>query len=1359
MTDAISLCHHPSSLDCPAPCHSHHPTTTLTEPVTRGETPNGYVCLTVGGSNQLSVKEAALNPASSANLSCHTTDVISHSPDSSPTSSFDSPSPQSLACIAVAPLSPSRGDSYELPSHLGSPVAITDPVGPPAGSSFPLLYSSPIQESFDLASERSLAHNRRSRWLSTNTRPSAAQELERDLQDMDLVASTMPRFKGHHASKSTNTSMTGSRPKYGDHSLSRLKSTMFASMNKSEPNLAHPGGGRPACEIPTSSRPPAVPNLSPKLELSSSSGKSSHCDMMEMPTRNLHPGYHPSFRFILNQTSRRISEFTSRLNGPSLPPTQISPGSCSLPPDSLPLAPKSPEIRDPPVIPDHFKLEAAPQFHHREELPTISQPSVPAENAQLPGKVKRSNARVHSPNFYQSLKSRWKPESVPAKDLATIPTVPLSCRDSPKLCSKFDSEPHPPEPSASRSAIEGIQCFSAGQSAVCAIDIGQDNYRPADPSSHSPRGASVARLQPASTSSHKSDFVSHLPLQSSEKLLAPAINQCKTAPSPVSEDSSTPPLPSNGLGTVPSSLSSRESPSLLCSGVKPPEAIFVSSPFPLALGPPAQLPPLPPTDIKPADARVECHGADTKAPLLPPANNHPNRSLQDHTLKPNVNEPPAPDLNPETYACHVSNGLLCSAEPSSSSTALDHNEAPASEAPLPETMTIADGLHHKHHLNFAARRSSISMILKREDSLSASTPVLFQGIWEKELEENERKWKRLARMSGSQSSSRYSTESYVEKENPSKRHSTRASFILGGPTRRSSSVTSEHLIRMGRNLSQHVTDDLPKTQPQGDVLDQVWDSFKSEAELSLSDINCDGLNLDNSFSSPRTLGSSADSCQLDLPDLHQITFDTDLDRALAVRNSGSFAPGNPDAKPIGLGLFHSCDSPIASNFPNQEEYSPISNAKLKKLSLLANRTSGTSGVTRDRRRRPERKVTPNTTVPNHLEENPTSLDSSLLDAFPAPPRSHRSSQSSSSSHSLKALKSTELQSKGQVELASTHAPPAQRLDAANDRPSFKQTDTHTHDRHKPTMDRSMKSPISFTLTSFSNRPRAQTSARSPVPPPLNLKATPSSSNPRRRTMTFHVDNQGSTGLETVPPVPFLPVPNTAPLASTTPMSYDRSKLATSAATPDTSRPSFSNESKCSRVYTGGMTPKRPTLLIRPSLRSPHRVGVRMGPFRPGEKVPSPRLNAAFSPTISSPTAQSSHHTTQPPANSLHNVIDHAGYFSSPHASVGSSTGTASSSSTVPSPATPTSLRMTYNSRIPSVPMCHMSGFPSGLKSPIKSSHSDNPRYVVIDQTPKHSGGPRATPDTIKASRIYRPELLKSTPLSEPTEQVSYGMAL
>ncbi|KNZ46626.1 hypothetical protein VP01_710g3 [Puccinia sorghi] len=1156
----------------------------------------------------------------------------------------------------------------------------------------------------------------------------------------------MPRFKGHHASKSTTTT-TGSRSKYGDHSLSRLKSTMFASMNKSEPSLAHPEGGRPACEISTSSRPPAVPNnLSPKLQLSSSSGKSTHSDMMEMPTRNLHSAYHPSFRFILNQTSRRISEFTSRLHGPSLPPTQTSAGSYPLLPDSLSLALKSPEIRNPPAIPDHSKLEAAPPSHHREELPVISQPSPSAENAQLPGKVKRSNARVHSPNFYQSLKSRWKPETIPAEDLTTIPTASLSGRDSPKMCSNFDSEPHPPELSASRSPIEGTECSSSGQSAAGAIGIRQDDFRPADPNPHSPHHSSVAILRPASTSRHKSDLASRLPLQSSDK---------KSGAFLVSEDSSTPPLPSNGLGTVHTSLSSHESPSLLTSGVKPPEANLLSSPFPLAFGPPAQLPPLPPTATKPADTRVQCNGTDIKAPLLPPTSNHPNPSLQNQTLKPNANEPPAPDLNPETYACRVNNGLQCSAVPSSSLTAVDHNQAPASEAPLPKAMPIADGLHHKRHLTFAARRSSISMVLKRQDSLSASTPILFQGIWEKELEENERKWKRLARMSGSQSSSRYSTESYVENENPSKRHSSRASLILGGPTRRSSSVTSEHLIRMGRSLSQHVTEDLPTTQHQGDVLDQVWDSFKSEAELSLSDINCDGLNLDNSSSCPRTR-SSADSCQLHLPDLHQITFDTDLDRALAVRNSGSFAPADPDAKPIGLGLFHSCDSPIASNFPNQEEYSPISNAKLKKLSLLSNRTSlGTSGVMRDRRRRPERKVTPNATVSNRLEGNPTSLDSSLLDAFPAPPRSHRSSQSSSSSHSLQAIPSSGLQSKGQVELTSAHAPPAQKFDAANDRPSLKQTDIHTHDRHKPTMERWVKNPISFTLTSFSNRPRAQTSARSPVPPPLNLKATPSNSNPRRRTMTSHVGDQGKTGLETIPPVPFMPVPNTAPLACTTPMSYDRSKLATSAATSETSRPSFSNESKCSRVYTGGMTPKRPTLLIRPSLRSPHRVGVRMGPFRPGETVPSPRMNEAFSPAISSPTAQSSHHTIQQPANSLHNVTDQAGYFSSPHASAGSSTGTASSSSTVPSPATPTSSRMTYNSRIPSVPMSHMSGFPSGFKS----SHSDNPRYVVIDQTPKYSGGPRATPDTIKASRIYRPELLKSTPLSEPTEQVSYGMAL
>ncbi|PLW07874.1 hypothetical protein PCANC_23442 [Puccinia coronata f. sp. avenae] len=1321
MTDAIPLCYLPPSLEYPAPYHSHLPSTALSEFVNRGQTPNRS-----DGSSHLSVKEAeGLSPAPLAN-GLYTTDVISNSTDSSPATSITSPSHRPLECIAVAPLPVSLGGSYEIPSHLGSPVALTDPEGLVARLSFPLLHSSPIQETFDLPSERPLAHNRRSRWLSTNPRPSAPQELGRELPIQESVAPIMPRLKGHQCTNST-TSTTGSRLKHGDNSLSRLKSTVFASMNKSEPNLMNSGSERPACDIPPKPRIVAPPKtLLPEPQLSSSSGKASRGDMMQedISARNNHSGYHPSIRSIFHQTSKRISEFTSRLSGPSFP-LQASHAPPPPLPNTLPPVLSSPEMVD---GPQHSSIHPTPQVapqvallplqrtsHHQEELPVISQPAPSEDDHQPSSKVKRSNARVHSPNFYQSLKSRWKPDSLPTEEpLSDIPAIPLF-RDPSKRHSNFQKLILEQE-NQLRSATNPAP-LADGQ---MAETLG---------------GFLFPKLAPSRGPTERVE-------DCSEGKDAGAIGDCHR----IGQPSSQPNLTASASVLVVASTLNRQS-NLADPSLNPPEdksckSNFTASPMRVDFSAPtAKLPALPAVLTEPEQILVGCDGIESPSAK----NQYPH--LQECATQPSVNEPAISSSIPETESSLISQTFRLSTEVPSRSKAVGHIQAPASDFSESDHIAIAEGLHHKRHLTFAARRSSISMVLKRPESLNASTPVLFQGIWERELEENERKWKRLARMSGSQSSSHYSIESCPEKEVSFQRYSVRSSVVTGCPTRHSSSITAEHVTtKLGQNLSQHGADNHPKSQTQSDTLDQVWDSFKCDAELSLSDITCD----DN-------LGSSGETSQPDLPDLHQITFDTDFDRVLAFQNSETPEPGSKSAKPIGLGLFHSCEPSVGSTSLAQEEYSPITNVKLKKLSLLANRTSlGSSGGSRDRRRRPERILTPNLTAANHVEENAGSLDLALLDAFPAPPRSHCSSQSPSPSHSL--LKSTDPQRISQTD--STNAPASQGSQVAHDRPCIEHGDASSQSRCQPATRNSAKGLISFTLTSFSNRPRAQTSARTPVPPPLNLRATPSH-NPthRRRTMTSHLDNRGKSGPETAPPMPSLLVPNTAPLASTTPLSDDHDGIAVNAAALDTSRPSLPNETKISRGFTGGMTPKRPSLLIRPSLRSPHRIGVRMGQFRTGEASLSPKLNSPFSPGISSPPTQSCLHVIQPPLSSLHHVIEQTGCLSSPHASFGSSTGTASSSSTVPSPATPTSLRMTYNSRIPSVPMYNASGFSSGLKSPIKSTHSDNLRYVMINQTPKYSGGARATPDTIKASRIYKPEMLDSTPLSESSEQVSYGMAL
>ncbi|KAI9612215.1 hypothetical protein H4Q26_008309 [Puccinia striiformis f. sp. tritici PST-130] len=1146
------------------------------------------------------------------------------------------------------------------------------------------------------------------------------------------------------------------RPKQGDQSLLKSKSPMSATMNKSEPNLTNPG---------CASLPSTV-TASYDIPLSSRSMG---------PSNTLRPD-HLSTSGKTNQADARISEFTSRLNGPS-PSSQSGDASGPSLPETMPPVLRSPVIVNatqrnlarpkPEAVPQVILAPLQRTSHHQDGPPVISQTSPPADQRQITHKIKRSNARVHSPNFYQSLKSRWKPDSLPVEDLfATISSVPAPFSNHSKTYSNFDhlklelENPHfstagpridcrtaqfsegnkLAESSSSRSVAEDDKGCSEGKTLSTVSD--RDHHHKSEMNSGSTPAASGSGLRTFSSTSP----TSRLPCLSMESQPSTAMHSGEFASQSSTEPNSAEVLPSDpelpnpdgpAIASVHPIALSHRNPSLDSCSVFHKSAGFAAPfAFPAPLG---KLPPLPSTVTEPAWIRAEYDDAASNTPLIRPTPEASHRS-QDCTLTPNLAELEASHPTPQANCCHTTSSDVD--HPSSRFDQMQPSVPPANK-PEPmastelnnsEPLTIAEGLHHKHHLNFASRRSSISMVLKRHDSLDSSTPVLFQGIWEKELEENERKWKRLARMSGSQSSSQYSTESYTEKENASKVHGDRASFITGGPLRNSSSITSEQLIRLGRNLSQRQADNPHKSQPQSDVLDQVWDSFKCEAELSLSDISCETSITDDSPGNP--------ACAIDLPALHQITFNNKIfDHPQTVQNSEILA--RQDAKPIGLGLIHPCDSSNES-FP-QDEYSPITNAKLKKLSLLSNRNpTGSLGGLRERRRRPESKVTANLFDTNHPKPTatPASLDLSLLDAFPVPPRSHTSSHSSSSSQSLKALalNSTDLPRRNPVDLDTTPADVAAgALDITKDRPSLKRMGTHY--RHKSTTDSSAKSTISFTLRSFSNRPRAQTSARSPVPPPLNLNAAPLvNPNHRRRTMTSHFKTHSNCGPETIPPVPLLHVPNTAPLASTTPMSFDRERTARAAPSPDVNRPSVLNETKGFKIGTGG-----------PEITASgwdSNGSVPVGRYESLTKFHSSVFSRYFLSYCPIPP-----HMNQQPANSIHHSMEQAGYSSSPHASVGSSTGTASTSSTVPSPATPTSLRMTYNSRIPSVPMYHATGFSSGLKSPIKSTQSDNPRYVMIDQTPKYSGGARVAPDTIKASRIYRTELLNSSALSEPIAQL------
>lgn len=660
-----------------------------------------------------------------------------------------------------------------------------------------------------------------------------------------------------------------------------------------------------------------------------------------------------------------------------------------------------------------------------------------------------------------------------------------------------------------------------------------------------------------------------------------------------------------------------------------------------------------------------------------------------------------------------------------------------------DKMDIVEGLLHNNHINFASRRSSISKVLQRSDSIDASTPLLFQGIWEQELEENERKWKRLARMGGSQPSSTHTSEFQDGIVQP---------HAASAMENRGCLMASTHSKQSSRNFSQPGgTVQSDEVQAHNGVLEKVWDSFKSEAEISLSDINCDGSLVGHFASGFDPLGCTEEADPLDFPPAAQLLgFDgVELQQSSTSRTE----------KPIGLGLLHPWVRPTESNLSTSDDFCPITSPKLKKLSLLSNNPicSSLLGSSRVKKKPINNKCSYQATRIDNLESSSPSLDLSLLNAFPVPPCKDHPTQSSSAPFSLKPfrLPDSPRSSRG----ISNQVPKP-----TTERPSKDQTSVNLN-APVSKLNIPTKKPISLTPPSFSNRPRAQTSGRCPIPPPLNLRTMPPHSNldHRRRTLTNATNRNNNWGSDSdaVPPVPLLPAPHTAPLQSRTTFESNNCQRDAdqSLLSPNLIRPNFSSAPMNVKLNNCGLTPKRPSLLMRPSLRSP-----RMAVGTQSTKTNLP-LHATRAPIAPSPEACSPSRTSQPVVQSTSAVLAHypiekTGFFSSPHASAGSSTGTASSGSTIPSPTTPTSLGTTYNSRLPPVPMYHSSVRSPTLHSPIQSIHPDNPRYVIIDQTPKYSNVERIAPSTIKASRIYRPELSSNAKLQlDRVEQVSYGMAL
>ncbi|KAG0150487.1 hypothetical protein CROQUDRAFT_668590 [Cronartium quercuum f. sp. fusiforme G11] len=571
----------------------------------------------------------------------------------------------------------------------------------------------------------------------------------------------------------------------------------------------------------------------------------------------------------------------------------------------------------------------------------------------------------------------------------------------------------------------------------------------------------------------------------------------------------------------------------------------------------------------------------------------------------------------------------------------EHRDAKEAQGSITEcsTSALADTLHHTKYLSSNSRRSSISSVLKRKDPLITSTPQLFQEIWEKELAENERKWKRLARISDSQVKAIDLTGEIVVKN---LQPYPIATHLTGTEPRDSISNVLTEADQLTQNYQKN--ERLRPADPvllsdSPDCLTKIWNSFKSEADISLSEVTCETSLNDDQLGNINYTGDN------DYMDHHYKPEESEhldfgqADEKRYMRSPlsdpyNSTSPSKPAV--VGLGLIDTTSTSSrrfdVAKFKSSvaihsaQEFmstSSINSPKLKRLSLLCNKdldmpSTGSKSL--------PRKPTSAKRSSEVREDNSSCrssiLDLSLLNSFPSPPKSQRSSLSSVSSHSNKSLISPR-KNKARLSLlarCNQDTGPSHRL-AFVDSPnsglpaSISKPDKSLHSnlaQSPPPNDNphltqyKVHQPISF-----SNRPRAQTGApRSPAPPPLQIitsnstqLSSGSSSKTRRKSLVVTSSTKSTSHSMRSPiyskpalPPPLLPLPrdqdcpSLSMISGQEPRKTDHHRNAES--------PSSSSQLKLSpggvspnAHSPGGLLTKRPSLVIRPKLTSSRTGGI------------------------------------------------------------------------------------------------------------------------------------------------------------------------
>ncbi|KAH9811632.1 hypothetical protein DFH28DRAFT_1110203 [Melampsora americana] len=570
---------------------------------------------------------------------------------------------------------------------------------------------------------------------------------------------------------------------------------------------------------------------------------------------------------------------------------------------------------------------------------------------------------------------------------------------------------------------------------------------------------------------------------------------------------------------------------------------------------------------------------------------------------------------------------------------------------------LAENLHHTKYKSTDSRRSSISSVLNRKDSLDSSTPDLFQGIWEKELEENERKWKRLARLS----CSRMTSEDLKSYDTAGK--DLRAKLPnTAGSKRLSPSAVKSNAHKPLNHIEAPFKSITRDTINESDCLSKIWDSFKSEADISLSEMSYDATLNDD-------LGG-----KLDHIDHHYIPEETELLNVEPIKQKTLLKASVPNpynhssslkAPVVGLGLVdlksNSCGRFDVTSFTRSyhdpalakdvTSKSSVDMHKLRKPSLPSGKTfePPPSSSTSTNLEGNCVKRTAGISADDSFAQN-SILDLSLVNAFPTPPKGHRTSLSSSSSNSSKSILSPRknrtrvsliarcesnalMFTDSSLRMGKTSRPNSENKTANPSMMDIKPIKFPDNQSMKTSSKPSNNLPEGTVHqpTSFSNRPRAQSGyGRAPPPAPIQIFSssqptsvssdkTVSSGKTRRRSLAVTGGKNATSQLMRSPiykkppaPPPNVPLPlepghNLHSPSHNHESKYlnktncgspsSQSKLSPGALNPGSLSPGSLSPGSLS---PGGLTVKRPSLVIRPKLTSSRSGGIypTPGPSRP-----------------------------------------------------------------------------------------------------------------------------------------------------------------